>query len=409
MKIIKYFLKDIFSGFTLVIFSAVLVLSLIFTFVQYQNSLQFLNEYNNVLGSSEGLEISEARDILAEKLDYYSKINSAAYDDLEEKWFTYNMIEKNEVSENEFEEAYNQSQEYLQSDGFYSEKIYTDLLILSRLSGQLIYNEATSENLFLNIDIYERNTERIYSEDDTLYWNLMIEETENIETILFYDTLALQSFFTVFSNDWLVLIFIVIVSSLIFSKDYSRNKYLLNSSFKMFGIKYSLYKLSSVVILTIISVIVSILLNLAVFLYADKTPEVFLQPIQILDSNIVSNLNVLEYFIILVFQKIVAYISLALLISAISLLCKKYVNSFVVSFAIIMLSIFVAIILELKINIINIFSLDSILILNSQILMRGRLIPISLFVYLCVFLIGIVMFILITKFYKKLSKFVYWR
>ncbi|MFI3326916.1 MAG: hypothetical protein R3Y35_12210 [Clostridia bacterium] len=409
MKIIKYFLKDIFSGFTLVIFSVVLILSLIFTIAQYQNSLQFLNEYNEVLGSSEGLEIDEARDILAEKLDYYSKINSAAYDDLEEKWFTYNMIEKNEVSENEFEEAYNQSQEYLQSDGFYSEKIYTDLLILSRLSGQLIYNEAISENLFLNIDIYERNTERIYSEDDTLYWNLMIEETENIETILFYDTLALQSFFTVFSNDWLVLIFIVIVSSLIFSKDYSRNKYLLNSSFKMFGIKYSLYKLSSVVILTIISVIVSILLNLAVFLYADKTPEVFLQPIQILDSSIVSNLNVLEYFIILVFQKIVAYISLALLISAISLLCKKYVNSFVVSFAIIMLSIFVAIILELKINIINIFSLDSILILNSQILMRGRLIPISLFVYLCVFLIGIVMFILITKFYKKLSKFVYWR
>ena len=408
----RYYFIDLFNKFKY-IFAGVIIISALIIALQYSPAREFGEAYTRLSEQFSGPFTNEKYRDIEELISKYNKMKSIAYDDLDSRWMKkFYEHEENYSNSIEDSELWEESQKFLKQKGDYGNTVYYDMLILSTLINSYRELSQIEERKIQARESIRRNIERQSS--NTKYWALLLKKSESLQAVEFYDMRAINCFLNSYATDWLFFFVMIIVLSAVFCNDYERNRYLLLFSMPISHAKIGIHKVFCSFIVSLLCLSVSTVINLLMLLVHTTNFHSLLQPVQSIESlsNSMFNGSVWEYILLLVTYKTIFFIFTALVVTNISMVCKKVVYSLILSISLVGISVVISELFRYispynilsQCNLLNLYSSNTFVAMDDYFVVSSNLVHNSIALYVSILLLILLLSVIIVAFNRRISR-----
>ena len=409
-----YQLRDLFGGRMKWLLLLAVVLTLALSSAQFYPAFEFGKPYQDMMEQLKGPFTSETDNLVASWNSLHQELSNAAYEKVEKQWIENATSGTGQGITQIDPEIWEDSQEVLQGKGSFGKTVYDDLLLLSKavsryqtlrnLPGQWEEMAAT----------YERNSQRTSDPNMVAYWTKLAEKSRALTIVKFYNMDGVECFLIAFSNDWLLLLLLLICVVILFSKDYKPDQYLILSSTPRWGRKYLSGKIQTLVLLTTFFAAISLLLQGLLMAISLQHFQALLQPVQAVAGleGLLYPMPVWTFLVTLWGFKWLIYLLSASIAALVALLCKRLAVS-LASLGVLLGGHFLCSYILSQatgvppIHLLTLFSLEGITRMGEYLPVFGTPVPVGLYVVLAAILSVAAIFTVILWLGPRIIRLVY--
>lgn len=413
---LTYQIQDLFGGRMKWLLLLTASLTWVLSFIQYSPTWELGAPYRNMANQLRGPFTSETDALVASWNSLYEELSNTAYGEMEKQWVENVTGDAEQRSTPIDPKTWENSQKVLQGEGIFGDTVYDDLLLISKAVSRYKTLRDLPQHWENLTAIYERNTQRTSDSDMASYWSNLAAKTYVFPVVEFYNMDGIECFLAAFSNDWLLLLFLLICVTLLFSKDYKNEQYLLLSSTSRWGRWYLGKKVETLILLASLLAAISLLIQGTLLAVSLQHIQALLQPIQAVAGleNLLYRVPVWAFLMALWGFKWLVYMLVAAIAALVALLCKKLTLSLVCLGSLLGGHILCAFGLSRvtglsPVHLLNLFSREGTIRMGEFLPVAGIPVPMGLCVAVAAALFVLIIFTMILWQGPKITRFVYQR